>query len=91
LYGTNTLRGRKCRVLKYQSQYETPAFRLLNRAYKIRRRLGKPGASGDPLPPKPRFMRWRKYRRLERLVADLKTAGWAAMSAHVNPVYRRRR
>jgi hypothetical protein len=36
-------------ALKYQSQYEGPAFRLLDRVYKIRRRLGKPGASGDPL------------------------------------------
>jgi hypothetical protein len=35
LYGVNSLRCRKCRGLKYQSQYERPAFRLLDRARKI--------------------------------------------------------
>jgi hypothetical protein len=84
LYGTQSLRCRGCRGLRYQSQYERPAFRLLDRAYKIRRRLGKPGASGDPLPPKPRYMRWATYRRLERLVSRLEAAGWAAMSAHIS-------
>ena len=81
---TNTLRCRKCRALKYESQYEMRPFRLFNRAYKIRRRLGMPGSSGDPLPPKPRYMRWHTYRRLELLVLRLETAGWAAMSAHAN-------
>jgi hypothetical protein len=72
LYGVNSLRCRKCRRLTYQSQYKAPAFRLLDRAYKIRKRLGNPGPSSDPLPPKPRHMRWRTYRRLERLVSRLK-------------------
>ena len=75
LYGTQSLRCRKCRNLKYQSQYEAPAFRLLDRASKIRRRLGPAGASGEPLPPKPRRMCWRTYRRLERLVQRLEAAG----------------
>jgi hypothetical protein len=97
LYGVNSLRCRKCRRLKYQSQYEMPAFRLLERARKIRRRLGKPGASGDPMPsgdpipPKPRYMRWRRYRRLEQLVWRLEAAGWAAMSLHVGGTTRRLR
>jgi hypothetical protein len=90
LYGsTNSLLCRKCRGLKYGSQYQTAPFRLLDRAYKIRRRLGKPGASGEPLPPKPRHMRWRTYRRLERLVDRLEQAGWAAMSAEVGALSRR--
>jgi len=84
LYGTNSLRCGRCRGLKYQSQYQAAAFRHLDRAHKIRRRLGKPSASGDPLPPKPHRMRWRTYRRLECLVLRLETARWAAMSAHVN-------
>ena len=41
LYGVNSLRCRKCRGLRYQSQHDTPAFRLLNRARKIRLRLGR--------------------------------------------------
>src|SRR5215468_4100529 len=82
LYGTDSLRCRKCWALKYQSQYETPAFRMLERARKIRRRLGKSGGAGDPLPPKPRYMHWKKYRGLEWLVFRLESAGWHAMSAY---------
>jgi hypothetical protein len=89
LYGTNTLRCRKCCRLRYQSQYQTRAFRLLDRAHKIRRRLGKPGASGDPLPPKPRGMRWQTYRRIEWLVSQLEARGWAAMSVYVGALSRR--
>jgi hypothetical protein len=91
LYGVNSLRCRKCRRLKYQSQYEMPAFRLLERARKIRRRLGAPGEWGStgPLPLKPRYMRWRRYRRLEQLVWRLEAAGWAEMSVHVVGMRRR--
>jgi hypothetical protein len=57
------------------------------------------GRSGDgseaerdgPLPPKPRYMRWRAYRRLERLEARLESVGWEAMSAHVYAIRRRTR
>jgi hypothetical protein len=95
LYGVNSLRCRKCRRLKYQSQYEQPAFRLLARARRIRRRLAKPGEtvdpmpSGDPMPPKSRYMRWRRYRRLEQLVWRLEASGWAALSAQVTAIRRR--
>jgi hypothetical protein len=91
LYGVNSLRCRKCRRLKYQSQYEGPGFRLLGRAYKIRRRLGKSGASGDPQPPKPRYMRWRTYSGLARLLLRLENAGWAVIMAHVSAFCGRRR
>src|SRR5215471_19507161 len=40
LYGINSLRCRKCRDLRYQSQYQSSAFRWLEKARKIRRRLG---------------------------------------------------
>ena len=89
LYGVNSLRCRKCRGLRYQSQHDTPAFRLLSRARKIRLRLGKDGVSGEPLPPKPRFMRWRTYWRLERLVSRLEQAGLAALSVQVSAMRRR--
>ena len=82
LYGTDSLRCRKYRGLKYQSQYETPPFRTLERARKIRRRLGKSGRAGDPLPAKPRYMHWKKYRRLERLVFRLESAGWEVMRGY---------
>src|SRR5262249_59956176 len=43
LYGTHSLRCRNCLGLKYQSQYDQPAFRMLERARKIRRRLERLG------------------------------------------------
>ena len=51
------------------------AFRLLDRANKIRGRLGKPSASGDPLPRKLHRMRWSTYHRLECRVLRLETPG----------------
>src|SRR5262249_45943468 len=56
LYGTNSLRCRKCRGLKYESQYQSSTFRWLDRARKIRRRLGDREPFDGPLPPKPRYM-----------------------------------
>ena len=91
LYGTNSLRCRKCRGLKYQSQYESSAFRWLGRARKIRRRLVGREPFDGPLPPKPRYMRWRTYRRLERLVSRLEAVGWEARSEHVYAIRRRTR
>jgi hypothetical protein len=91
LYGTNSLRCRKCRGLKYQSQYESSAFRGLDRARKIRRRLGGREPFDGPLPPKPRYMRWRTYQRLERLVLQLESMGWETMSTHVYALRRRMR
>jgi len=89
LYGTDSLRCRKCRRLKYQSQYDAPAIRMLERARKIRRRLGKSGGAGDPLPAKPRYMHWRRYRRLEWLVFRLESAGWQAMSGYTTRMHLR--
>jgi hypothetical protein len=74
------------RGLKYQSQYEGPAFRLLDRVYMTRRRLGKPGASGDHF----QESRWQIYSGLARLLLRLESASSAAMTAHVNVICRRR-
>jgi hypothetical protein len=81
LYGIHSLRCRRCRGLQYESQYESPAFRLLSRAQKIRRKLGQAGPLTGPLASKPRRMRWRTYRRLENRVYALEEAGWRALSA----------
>jgi hypothetical protein len=91
LYGWTSLRCRKCRGLKYRSQYEMPAFRLLARARKIRIGLGGSGALDVPLPPKPRYMRWKRYRRLERLVLQYEASGSAALSQLVHLLTRRLR
>jgi len=89
LYGVNSLCCRRCRGLRYRSQYVSAPVRLLDRAHRIRCRLGKPGESGEPLHAKPRYMRWRTYRRLQRLVSGLEEAGWTAMAGHINVIRRR--
>ena len=91
LYGTNSLRCRNCRGRKYQSQYECSVFRWLDRARKIRSGSVDREPFNGPMPPKSRYMRWRTYRRLERLVTRLEAVGWEAMSAYVYAMRRRTR
>ncbi len=72
LYGVNSLRCRKCRGLRYSSQYMTAHFRLMQRIEKQRVRLGgRPSFDGE-FPPKPRTMHWRRYLALRRRDAVMK-------------------
>jgi hypothetical protein len=72
LYGTNSLRCRLCRRLKYASQSESSPWRAQRRTRNIRRRLGADGNALDaPFPPKPRNMRWSTYERLRSVDAVL--------------------
>jgi hypothetical protein len=65
IYGGLRFRCRKCRGLRYESQYEPPFARAASRALKIRDKLGGRGGIDDPFPAKPKGMRWRTYQRLE--------------------------
>ena len=68
LYGGHRFRCRKCRGLRYESQYEAPGLGAVERAQKIRKRLGDREGSAfddDPFPDKPKGMHWTTYRRLE--------------------------
>jgi hypothetical protein len=64
LYGGGIFACRHCHQLAYESQREKPHYRALSRAQKIHVRLGGSGAVGDGLPPKPKGMHWKTYRRL---------------------------
>lgn len=55
---------RECLQLLYASQFETPLGSAINRALRIRRKLGAPGGLAAPFPMKPKLMRWRTYRGL---------------------------
>ena len=84
LYGTDSLRCRRCRRLRYASQSEAPPWRAQRRACNIRRRLGANGKSLDSaFPPKPPRMRWTTYARLRSLDAALQDRWLVGMMAAV--------
>lgn len=62
--GADLFLCRACHGLGYASQRESPMFRTLSQAQKIRTNLGGGGATIDPFPAKPKGMHWRTYRRL---------------------------
>jgi hypothetical protein len=55
---------RHCCRLAYTSQHETPLYRSMRRARKIRARLGASPSLADALPTKPKGMHASTYRRL---------------------------
>ena len=58
---------RLCLGLRYESQLEKPEFRTLRRADRIYGKAGGrfPHELDPAFPPKPKWMRWEKYRDLE--------------------------
>jgi len=77
LYCRRLFRCRICHGLSYASQFETPHFRVLSRAQKLRKRLGGSSDVSEAFPPKPRGMHWRTYERLRDIHDDLQER-WAA-------------
>jgi len=55
---------RSCYGLTYASRQESPPFRLMSKAQKIRKRLEGSENLQDPFPPKPKHMHWRTYWKL---------------------------
>jgi hypothetical protein len=55
---------RGCGQLAYRSQSQGAWERSLVRARRIRQRLGADGDAGDPLPPRPKWMRRQTYQAL---------------------------
>lgn len=66
--GAFVFASRQAHRLAYRSQRATPRDRALDKALKLRRRLGGEGGVGDPV-PKPKWMRWPTYeRRMEQIL-----------------------
>jgi len=65
LIGGTYFRCRQCYRATYESQYETYRAPYLCKAETLRKRLGADPGISNPLPPKPKGMHWRTYRRIE--------------------------
>jgi hypothetical protein len=74
IYGGRYFRCRQRHGLVHASTREPSYQRAIDRAEKLRKRLGAGWGSafeGAPLPPKPQRMRWATYRRLEAKYREL--------------------
>jgi hypothetical protein len=68
--------SRKVFKLAYQSQREHKPQRLLDKAYKLRRRLGQTNRGEYPIPCKPKGMHWKTYSKINREIEALEKQGW---------------
>ena len=68
--GAVTFASRHAYRLAYSSQRAGPRDRALNRAFRLRERLGSDGGIGEYV-EKPKWMRWRTF---DRLMAELEAA-----------------
>ncbi|MBA3844869.1 MAG: hypothetical protein H0X39_20025 [Actinobacteria bacterium] len=82
-----------CLGVLYRSQRVPLQVRQLERAAAIRKKLGGESWAGAPMPPKPRGMQWRTYRRLtdqilrlEASAAQGTSVGEAAASRDGSPI-----
>ena len=77
IYGGSHFRCRTCYRLRYASQYESEPLRISRQRWQMRRRLERlageawPHGLDEGFPPKPRYMRWATYHRLEALDREL--------------------
>src|SRR6266851_498436 len=69
---------RHCCRLVYASQQESPRFRSISIARRIRIKLGGSASLADPFPQKPPRMHWRTYQRLRAraLAAETQAGLW---------------
>jgi len=76
--------SRKTKGLTYQSQREDYAQRILNKSYKLRRRID-PKAEvyiEAPIPSKPKGMHQKTYQKLFDDILRLEDLGWACMEKY---------
>jgi hypothetical protein len=73
IFGGRYFRCRQCYGLAYASTREPPHQRAIDRADRLRKRVGggRGAFDGEDFPPKPPRMRWRTYRRLQQQYEEL--------------------
>jgi hypothetical protein len=89
LYGAGELFAcRRCYGLAYASQQESPLFRSLSQAQKIRRRLGGSPCTWDAFPGKPPRMHWLTFRRLAARAERLEGTRHSLLAQRFPPLER---
>lgn len=71
---------RHCYNLTYPCQQESPPFRLLSKAQKIRARLGASPCTDNPILEKPKGMHWKTFNRLKREAYEASDRAWECMA-----------
>jgi hypothetical protein len=84
--GGGAFRCRYCLDLGYESQRETPAFRLLAKTQNIRLRLGGSASLTEPFLSKPKGMHGHTFARLRWQAQE---ADWGSMHAMLTQLERR--
>ena len=67
---------RHCYDLTYSSQQLSPSDRLMEKARKIRQRLGGSNDLSEPFPDKPKGMHWHTYWRLHEKAEQAEEIAW---------------
>jgi len=70
---------RHCYDLTYSSQQESPPFRLLRKAQKIRKLLGASECTDYPITDKPKGMHWKTFNRLKQEAYRASNHSWVYM------------
>lgn len=87
LWGRTYYRCAKCYGMTHNSQYEDRASRLLDRALRIKTKLGGDASCFYPFPEKPKGMHWRTYQakraEYERLYQEANLATFAQFGAYL--------
>jgi hypothetical protein len=91
IFGGRYFRCRQCYGLVYASTREPPHQRAIDRADRLRKRVGggRGAFDGEDFPPKPPRMRWTTYHHLERQYEQLQGQGLAAMAGFLDRLQRR--
>jgi AAA domain/Helix-turn-helix domain of resolvase len=90
LYGAGGLFAcRRCYGLAHASQQESPMWRGMSQAQKIRMKLGGSASLAEPFPDKPKLMHWRTYLSLRARAQAAENLSNMSLLQWVNQLKRR--
>lgn len=71
---------RQCNDLTYACQQESPQYRLMRKAQKVRECLGGSSSVLEPFPLKPKGMHWKTYLHWYTKAADTERRAWGCVA-----------